>query len=378
MTHSRIGTIPPTAATMTYRAWALVVSIAVGGGVPGCLREALPETNENRVSSSSEYRIGAYAQLDPERIPELLSPPAVYGVPSCGGSLRTELASATPGEIASAYVVPTEDRMHALHQSLAAMVAGETDLAVHRAIDAGYALCAASVDADADADVVVWRPLAAHSGDARIAIRVRFASPIMLEVPHARFELDTLDEALVVFDLLRARVLIASGAHRCAAEGESSSCSGTTSVCGDTARYRVSDQAHTERSMFHAAHIELADTFAHDWVVALHGNAGERVHISDGTRNETSEDSGVAVVATAMARAFPATDVATCNAFGDLESTRTLCGTTDVQGRHINGVDDACYESAREASGRFLHIEQPRSVRAEPHEVAYALASLLQ
>ena len=49
-------------------------------------------------------------------------------------------------------------------------------------------------------------------------------------------------------------------------------------------------------------------------------------------------------------------------------SYRTLCARTNVQGRHLNGVDDVCGTTAETASGRFLHVEQAWEIRREVRE----------
>ncbi len=54
-----------------------------------------------------------------------------------------------------------------------------------------------------------------------------------------------------------------------------------------------------------------------------------------------------------------------------------LCGTTNVQGRHLNGASQPCTEAAASASGRFIHLEQSAAVRAQAELVIAALAAAM-
>ena len=42
---------------------------------------------------------------------------------------------------------------------------------------------------------------------------------------------------------------------------------------------------------------------------------------------------------------------------------RRLCGTTNVQGRAVNGDDDVCRRSVQQGAGRFIHVEHASSFR---------------
>jgi len=65
--------------------------------------------------------------------------------------------------------------------------------------------------------------------------------------------------------------------------------------------------------------------------------------------------------------------VASCNRERDDPGSLNLCGLTNVQGRLSNGSRDPCRVVAPRASGRFLHIEQRRSIREEPRPLIEAL-----
>ena len=55
--------------------------------------------------------------------------------------------------------------------------------------------------------------------------------------------------------------------------------------------------------------------------------------------------------------------VVSCNVKSDSKyNYRPLCGFTNVQGRHVNGDSDACRIGVTRGTGRFIHLEQDRSV----------------
>jgi len=256
----------------------------------------------------------------------------------------------------------------ALQDSVTAAVSEDVDAAIARAADADYALCV-------DGDRLVWSPRSAV-GRAVAALDLDGA-PVQLEVPHPVYDTDTLAEGVVALDHLRARVLLTSGTHRCASLA-AVPCSGTSAVCtGSTEAYRASDPAHAVDTSFHALHIAFSSAFANDLVVSMHGMSDDGASLSDGTEAAVGADSPVATLAAALAHGFPGAPITTCNAYPDAVIAARLCGTTNVQGRHLNGSADPCTEKAEFGAGRFIHLEQSRSLRGEPLAVATALADLL-
>jgi len=85
--------------------------------------------------------------------------------------------------------------------------------------------------------------------------------------------------------------------------------------------------------------------------------------LSNGTTNDTQSDSPVARLYSELDSRFPDEQVTTCNAFDGVSADEQLCGTTNVQGRVLNGSSRACTEPAGTASGRFIHLEQNLSIR---------------
>jgi len=182
---------------------------------------------------------------------------------------------------------------------------------------------------------------------------------------------------VAIFDGLGARALIAAGTHRCASTA-SSPCDGTTGVCGgDGEPYRRSDMAHVTASAFQVAHQALADGYPDDWVLNVHGMGGAGISLSDGTTFAADAGSAVALVGTALMAAFPDEQVTSCNDWPGAVVDLRLCGTTNTQGRHVNGSPDPCSAASTSSAGRFVHMEQSLAVRSRQDEVIEALGSAL-
>jgi hypothetical protein len=185
------------------------------------------------------------------------------------------------------------------------------------------------------------------------------------------FEPGTGEQAIVFLNQLGGRAAIISGAHRCASR-TFTACDGTTEVCAGTSQaYRDSDAGHNVDTLYHAAHVLLAAHWPASVVMSLHGmkedNEGVRTSliISNGIR---AQDSARQTPATKFRVAMTARinepgAVVSCNLRADdIYKARRLCGYTNVQGRHVNGDDDACRGSVDQGTGRFIHLEQDWNV----------------
>ena len=198
---------------------------------------------------------------------------------------------------------------------------------------------------------------------------------LIIEAPHGIADRATDIQSAIALTQLGARALLLAGAHRCASRSESS-CSGRTWVCGDgRAPYRTSDTAHNPDTRFHTAHLILTNAWPKALVVQLHGfaikNTDALVVLSDGSLEKRAGDSElIEQVRDGIRMQFGRRNSAvSCqDPEDDRIPYRKLCARTNVQGRHLNGVEDVCHDSAATASGRFLHIEQAWEIRREVRE----------
>jgi hypothetical protein len=148
-------------------------------------------------------------------------------IPACSSTitaLLTDTLVNAPAKSSNKYQQLTTQTATELRAALKAFWADDLETAVASASAASYTLCR-------EGDVTLWRSTAG-AGHATLASRTGGAPrPVVVGVPHPLFELNTPQEGLDAFTKLKARALVVAGAHRCASS-TSSSCSGTTGVCG--------------------------------------------------------------------------------------------------------------------------------------------------
>jgi hypothetical protein len=180
---------------------------------------------------------------------------------------------------------------------------------------------------------------------------------LVIQCPHPVHDTHTGFEGAYVFTRLRASALLLSGTHRCNSNTPSS-CSGTTSVCGSAAAYRISDIAHNDHSMFQHATEYLSSLDPDRIFIQLHGFAripgDPHLIMSNGTR-DTPEMDLINTLRISLLELNPAITFRIVHM--DTDWTR-LTAFTNTQGRFLNGSPDPCTVNATNATGRFVHIEQ--------------------
>lgn len=295
---------------------------------------------------------------------------AAAAVPACGDPVVASIDNASaPAAGSSGYVAATAAQLSQLRASLQAAIAGDEPAALRAATSADYQLCRSAA-------LFRWRPLDPGLGRATIVWRSGPARGLIVGAPHPEFETNSLDESRRVFEQVEARALIVAGTHRCA-NPDASACSGTSSVCGASGPYRQSDMAHVVDSAYHAAHQVLAAAFGDGWVVSLHGMSGVGASLSNGTTAAIAADAPVALLAAALAEQFPSDAITTCNSYPGASVEERLCGTTNVQGRALNGAAEACTNPGTTPSQRFIHLEQSPDVRKARQRVVDAFDAVV-
>jgi hypothetical protein len=291
-------------------------------------------------------------------------------LPTCDVLGAFDLGAIDPPEEGSeGYEVPSDEVLSDAEAMVRAVAAARYGDAMEYGARAGYEVCRG---VDAHAGLILMQPLPPTRGWARIAVRTGSTRGLIFEAPHPVHDMGTVQESVQLFMSLGARAVIVSGTHRCA--NANAGCSGSSSVCGTPDGYRESDAAHATNSIFHAAHVALAESFATHAVVSVHGMAGDGISLSDGTTDPVEADSPVTRAAMGL-EAAGFTGVTACNDGAGVTRETRLCGTDNVQGRHLNGAPDACAADADSSSKRFLHLEQSPEVRMRPGDVAAAFAT---
>jgi hypothetical protein len=184
---------------------------------------------------------------------------------------------------------------------------------------------------------------------------------LVIQSPHPRYDLNTGYQGIRIYQHTEARAFFVAGTHRC--NGLSySPCDGTTTACsGSSEPYRYSDQAHVVLATFQITAEAMFDANPDLLVVQPHGfgkqSGDPDLIISNGTRYSPSGTD----YAVAIRDAIQAIDPSLTAKVGhiDLDWTRLL-GTTNVQGRLVNGSADPCETPASSANGQFVHVEQAR------------------
>jgi len=183
---------------------------------------------------------------------------------------------------------------------------------------------------------------------------------LIIQAPHSKFDTNTGKQAVYCFKNTVAKAVFINGTHRCNSDSFSA-CSGTTSVCGSSDPYRISDMAHNINSMFQKTTENLFNNISNSVFIQLHGFAKQAsdpyVIMSNGTRETPAMDYTVLIKDALLAE----DNTLTFELVHINTSWTRLTGFTNTQGRLINDSSDHCSTSATSTSGRFIHIEQEKS-----------------
>lgn len=335
-----------------------------GGGSTD--RDGGPDTDAGNSDAGDPDRDGGTNPRD-GGVPEAIE--------ACAAPVRTILEthlSASPGRASGGYQMSDGDQRTALSELVAALFVDDVGTATAASARAGYVPCRA-------ADVVVLVPSDPSQGHAAAVIRPAGAAKVVFEAPHARYETDTASVSLSLFDRMDAVALVTSGAHRCAND-VASGCDGTTRACSATPEpYVESDMAHNVDTAFHALHEAIFDAIVEtSTVISVHGKGGNGAIISNGTQQVTTADEQIGRLVLALDAERPNDAILTCNPFIGGTTAGQLCGTTNVQGRHVNGSANACTMAAGAATDRFIHLELSLEMRMDPEAIENALRAALR
>lgn len=185
-------------------------------------------------------------------------------------------------------------------------------------------------------------------------------SNLIIQAPHPRNDTNTGDQGIYILKEIGAFFFMVAGTHRCNS-GNYSSCSGTTSTCDNSSEsYRESDMAHIDNSIFHKTTEILFNKVADPYFIQLHGfsknTSDPYLILSNGTTQTPPID-----YLSKMGNALVSIDPTLTFEVAHINTSIRLKGTTNTQGRLINGSGNPCMSSSPANSGRFLHIEQERT-----------------
>ncbi len=187
---------------------------------------------------------------------------------------------------------------------------------------------------------------------------------LFIQSPHPKYDTFTGKQSALIFQQLGCKALFITGTHRCNND-TLTACAGTTSVCGEVStKYRISDQAHNVNGTMQKTTVVMNNNIPDMIVIQPHGFAQDPgdpdLIMSNGTQLVPSPD----YLSTLKTNLLAIDDTLTFKiAHVDVAWT-TLTGTTNTQGRLINGSPNPCSQSASSTTGRFLHIEQAYALRS--------------
>ena len=188
------------------------------------------------------------------------------------------------------------------------------------------------------------------------------ARALVIEAPHPVSDKNTVQQATDLFLQSGAQYLLVAGAHRCT-NTQNSGCSGSTTACGTSGPYRISDGAHAVAVPFFAVHAVISHNWPQLIFLQLHGNAQAcpEALLSDGSGHWSDAGATATLAAALTARGIP---VGRCGAEFP-QSNCNLCGTENVEARFTAGATNPCVQNGA-SYGRLVHIEQRAALRETP------------
>jgi hypothetical protein len=181
-------------------------------------------------------------------------------------------------------------------------------------------------------------------GAAALVVRTGEAAAVAVEVPHSFFDESTLPIGLVLFDAIRARVLLVNTVHRYrslagkeppeAAAGE------------DAPSTASSDVAHAERSFFLSAHIAFVQTFPKGITIQLHGFRDDQATGIDAILSAANTSASVQPMASRLRQAL---------------GLKIALYPKDV--RKLGGTQNVQAQQSMRHQHPFVHIEMSKSLR---------------
>nr|WP_293301508.1 InlB B-repeat-containing protein [Allomuricauda sp.] len=275
-------------------------------------------------------------------------------------SYLTNLINAMPGSSGDNYQLPTDAQRTQWDTLLTLMLQDNIDGAVTMAAELNYQITEFTDDGLSIPQVFYVLEeynVQENYWGTYVFRKETDAENFVVMAPHVKYDTNTGFQAAYIYRNTMARALMISGTHRCNSS-QTSSCSGTTSACGVSGAFKISDLAHHTGSVFQWTTENLGTALPDLTFVQLHGfskgTTDPDIIMSNGT-NQLPEVDYAAMIRDAL---LVEDDELTFKiAHIDTDWTR-LRGFTNTQGRFLNGGDNPCNTSASETTGRFIHIEQ--------------------
>lgn len=268
--------------------------------------------------------------------------------------------SSLPGAGTDVFAVPTVSEMTDWESAILAIHNGQYTQAHSTLLGIGYQLVEYTDNVSGD---VYYMAEKQNGSSNHWGMYIFNTNPLrqrlVIQAPHPKHDTNSGAQASYVFRETGARALFISGTHRCNSP-HLTSCSGTTTSCGSSGKFRISDNPHNTNTAFHSATKVLFNAISHSVYVQLHGFGKDPsdpyVILSNGTTIQPTDTDYLALIRDELLIEDPVLTFKIAH----LDSWTRLIGTTNVQGHLINGAQDPCIDTSPSNNSRFVHIEQER------------------
>ena len=179
-----------------------------------------------------------------------------------------------PGSSGGEYVIPNVNQITSWNQTIEYLLDNNLSEGRSKATEINYQITEftdTSIDPNQIFYILEEKASAQYYWGTYVFTKNPVRNNLVVMAPHSIYDSNTGKQAVFCFKNNLARAVMINGTHRCNSDSYSS-CSGTTSVCGVSGdNYKMSDLAHTEKSMFHATTETLFTEISNSVFVQLHG-----------------------------------------------------------------------------------------------------------
>ncbi len=278
------------------------------------------------------------------------------------GSLFTKIDNIIdniPGSSGDDYMPPTTDQMDDWELMLDYLWNGNLDAAATIAFTLQYDLVTFTDDSGEIYYILESQEINGNHWGTFVFNPNACQTNLVIQSPHPKNDLNTGQQGVHIFETISASFYMVAGTHRCNSSTYGG-CSGSTSTCGSSEDYRISDMAHTEVSMFQRTTAFLLDKIPDVYFMQLHGFGWDPdepyIILSNGTTIAPAVD-----LLTPLGDSLLLIDPTLTYGVAHITPSLPLKGTTNTQGRLINNSPAPCTVAATQNVGRFFHIEQEYS-----------------
>ncbi|MGB3467936.1 MAG: hypothetical protein WBA74_21805, partial [Cyclobacteriaceae bacterium] len=187
-----------------------------------------------------------------------------------------------------------------------------------------------------------------------------YVSKMIVQSPHPIKDHNTGKQGAYIFENTDAMFFFLAGTHRCN-KMETVDCTGKTDACGPDGKFKSSDMAHNDTTVFQSTTDTLFRRYSQSYFLQLHGftktDDDPYVILSNGSK-EIPETDFIGVL---KQKLYDQDNTLTFEVAHENDNWDRLIGRTNTQGRLINGSANACEDFATTNSGRFIHMEQEKT-----------------